>query len=139
MEEDSFEKLGGRSLLKAITKTFYDKVYAHPWLGKFFHDVSQEFIESQQVDFMQQTLGGPKMFCGRSPAHAHMHINITEKLFEVRESLLLESLEENDAPEELILRWQKIDKAFKRNILKNSLQDCEKRYNTDTILDFHPE
>ncbi|GAH66668.1 unnamed protein product, partial [marine sediment metagenome] len=105
MEKDSFEKLGGRPVIEAVTKTFYDKVYKHPWLGKFFQNLHQEHVEKQQVDFMQQALGGPKVYSGQPPVLAHMHINITEELFELRTSLLLESFKENNASPELILRW----------------------------------
>ena len=138
MEKASFEELGGRPILQAISKTFYDKVYNHHWLGNYFHTVPREHIEGQQVDFMQQALRGPKRYCGRPPLSAHMHINITEELFALRENLLLESMKENKASAELISRWQMIEAAFKKSIVKNTLQDCKKRYHNDAILDFSP-
>ena len=138
MEKASFEALGGRAILEAIAKTFYDKVYKHPWLGKYFQHVLQEHIENQQVDFMQQALGGPSVYRGRTPPSAHVHIHVTEHWFELRESLLLEALKEHRASEELILRWKKIELAFKSRIVKKDIQDCTKRYPTDDILDFAP-
>ena len=108
MRKLSFEELGGRSVLEAISKSFYDKVYKHPWLGKFFQDVPQDHQESQQVDFLQQSMGGAPKYCGRAPASAHMHINVSDALFELRDALLLEAFKENKASPELITRWNKI-------------------------------
>jgi hemoglobin len=136
LKKASFEALGGRPILEAISKTFYDKVYKHPWLKKYFQHVSQEHIESQQVDFMQQALGGPSIYRGRTPPSAHVHIHVTEDLFELRESLLLASLKEHRASDELILRWNRVEQAFKNKIVKKSIQECKKRYPTDDILDF---
>lgn len=133
---NEFEKLGGMEMLKKINKIFYDKIYAHPWIGLYFKDVPQETIESQQTDFMAQSLGGPAKYGGKFVLQAHVHINITEELFLLREQLLQEAFEEAGATEELRMKWNKIDNAFKKSILKNSVDDCKKRFNTDTILDF---
>ena len=81
-------------MLRKISKVFYDKVYAHPWIGKYFAEVKQEVIEAQQVDFMAQALGGPKMYCGKFVPQAHQHMVITEELFELREQLLDEAMKE---------------------------------------------
>ena len=68
---DKFEALGGRPILVKISKIFYDKVYDHAWLGKFFAKVDQQIIEDQQVDFLQGALGGDKVYCGKLPVKAH--------------------------------------------------------------------
>jgi hemoglobin len=135
-----YERIGGKPYLQKVAKRFYDKLYAHPWLKHYFKYTRQEVIESQQVDFMTGALGGPRVYSGRMPGDAHPHINVTPELFELREKILLEALQEENAPTELIDRWVKIEHAFKRQIIKNSLADCQKRWTTDEILDFeNPE
>ena len=136
MDIESFEQLGGRAIIARIASSFYDKVYAHPWLGKFFAEVPQDVIESQQVDFMQQSLGGPRTYLGKYPIPAHRHMFIPDKLYIIRQQLLVASLNECDASEELIDRWLRIDNAFRKGIVKESLDDCEKRYATDEIVVF---
>ena len=131
-----FEKLGGKAMLEKVAKIFYDKIYEHEWIGKYFMHIDQKIIESQQVDFMSSALGGPKDYCGRMPIPTHKNMMISEDLFELRHKLLLESLKQADASQELIDKWTKIDEAFKSGIVKNSISDCEKRYFTDVILDF---
>ncbi|MCP4445840.1 MAG: hypothetical protein GY811_10925, partial [Myxococcales bacterium] len=55
-----FDELGGISVLRRITKAFYDKIYEHPWLGKYFETIDRDHIASQQAEFMQGVLGGPQ-------------------------------------------------------------------------------
>ncbi len=136
VDKNLFEQIGGREGILKITKIFYDKVYAHPWLSQFFQDVPQEHIENQQTDFMMGPLGGPKAYMGRLPVPVHQHMFITEELFELRNTLLIESLQEAKTPPAVITAWMKIDNAFKNRLVKNSLSECKKRYFTDEILDF---
>lgn len=131
-----FDEIGGKPYLAKVVKTFYDKVYAHPWLKLYFKNTPQEHIENQQVDFMIGALGGPRVYGGRSPKDAHPHIMITEEIFELRNELLIEALKEEKASEELIERWLQIESVFKKAILKSSINQCKGRYTTDEILVF---
>jgi hemoglobin len=135
-ERSLFDELGGTETLKRVHKIFYDKIYAHPWIGQFFAHVSQEIIESQQSDFMAQAMGGPARYCGAFPVAAHKHMNISQELFELRHSLLVESLREAGLSDDHQAKWLRIDGAFKAGIVKKSFSDCEKRFTTDEILDF---
>jgi len=132
----SFEEMGGRKSLILINKIFYDKIYAHPWLKKFFEKIPQQNIENQQVDFMQKVLGGQNIYAGKTPPVAHMHIVITEEIFEVRKQLLIEALDEANANQHLIDKWLNLDQSFKRVLLKEGPSQCKRRYKTDEILHF---
>ena len=136
MSNRFFEQIGGRPALEKINRIFYDKVFAHPWLSQYFVDIGQDTIESQQTDFLQSTFGGPRVYCGRLPVPAHQHIYITEELFDLRSSLLEESLREYGLDEKLIVHWMKIDGAFRSVLVKKSASECRKRYNTDRIKDY---
>lgn len=131
-----YDQVGGRPFLEKVSRTFYDKIYSHPWLKLYFKQTPQEVIERQQVEFMMGALGGPRVYGGRMPGDAHIHLHITEELFELREKLLMEALQQEKAPIELVDRWIKIEQAFRRHIVKNSVTECRKRYVTDEILDF---
>lgn len=135
-KKSSIDELGGKKMFEKIASIFYDKVYEHPWIGKFFQEVDQKTIESQQVKFMMGNLGGLKMYTGRLPGPAHKNMFITEELFELRERLLKEAFTEANASDELQARWLKIDHAFKGCIVKKSLNECEKTFVTDEILSF---
>ena len=58
---------------------------------------------------------------------------ITDELFELRSRFLKESLIEAKINAEHMEKWIRIDGAFRSGIVKKSLTDCEKRYNTDSI------
>lgn len=131
-----FDRIGGRATLDRVHKIFYDKIYAHDWLGRYFQSVSQAHVESQQSDFMSHLMGGPKSYSGRMPIDAHMHIYITDELFAVRHDLLAAALVEAEVPTVERGEWLKIDMAFKKVLLKPSLEDCKRRYATDEILAF---
>lgn len=121
-------------MLERVHKLFYDKLYAHPWLKDFFTPIDQKLIENQQTDFMTSNMGGGKIYSGGLPKNVHRHMFVSEEMFEVRKSLLQESLAECGVPGDLAERWIRIDEAFKKSVVKNDISHCEKRYATDEIL-----
>lgn len=122
------------NLVRAINKNFYDRIYADPWLKKMFEIVPQEVIESQQSDFMVGALGGPVMYCGRSPKDAHPHLFVTEEIWQRREEHLKAAFEELNVDPDFAKKWIRIDEAFKKAIVKSSIDQCEKRFFTDEII-----
>ena len=137
MEDQTLLKaLGGRSVLERVHKLFYDRLYEHPWLKHFFLDVNQELIENQQTDFMVSNMGGGKIYSGRFPKPAHMHMYITEELFDLRNKILGESILDCGVSQELADRWLRIDRAFKRSLVKENVSQCEKRFFTDDLKVF---
>jgi hemoglobin len=131
-----FTDVGGKPVLEKVHKIFYDKVYAHPWLGKFFVNKDQKLIESQQTNFMTQNFGGPVVYSGKIVGPAHKHMFITEELFNLREKLLEESLIEAGVSPEHRATWHKIDGAFRSEIVKGTVEDCQKRFFTDELMIF---
>jgi hemoglobin len=135
-----FDELGGLYVIQKVHRRFYDKIYAHPWIGKFFQDIDQSVIESQQNDFMGQSFGGKVPYLGKLPINAHKHMLISQELFDLRTKLLTESLEEERVSLENIQKWLRIDSAFKNGIVKKSVADCQKRFFTDELQCFeNPE
>ena len=135
-KQAEFERLGGRKLLEDVGKVFYDKIYSDPWLKNYFHNVEQEHIERQQVNFMQAALGGDNIYAGKTPPHAHKHIYITDEVFKAREDLLMEAFKECNVSEEMIKKWLLIENAFYKRVIKHSIDECEQRYPAEGILDY---
>ncbi len=132
-----FDKIGGRDGLYKAVDAFYDKVYAHPWLSKFFAGITQEHISAQQTDFMQGVLGGAKVYCGKTPVHAHAHMHITTEVFDLRQELLRQALEELKVDTEVARKWLGLDEAFRGKLVK-SLECCKVRPGMNEILDIPP-
>jgi hemoglobin len=120
MGQTLFDAAGGLPTLKKVHKIFYDKVYAHPWIGQFFIGHSQEAIENRQTSFMAEKMGGPIEYLGKEIEMTHEAMYITEELFLLRQSLLEESLKEAGIDENLRERWLRIDAAFRNKIIKGS-------------------
>ncbi len=121
-----FEAVGGLPTLERVHKRFYDKVYAHPWLGQFFAGHSQEAIEFRQTQFMGQKFGGPIRYTGHALELAHRRMFIPRELLLVRQGLLREALEEEGLAPELIERWLKIDRAFWKQVENDSLESFQR-------------
>lgn len=116
-----YEQVGGIKTLQVVHKIFYDKVYAHAWLGQFFAGHSQEAIENRQTSFMAEKMGSKEPYLGKPIVQVHENMYITPKLVEVRHKLLSESLREAGVDEALATRWLRIDQAFMRQVTKPSV------------------
>jgi len=122
-EQSLFDQVGGLPVLEQVHKVFYDKVYAHPWLGRFFAGHDQVSLERRQTQFMAEKMGGDVEYYGKGPAMAHRHMYITRELYDLRHELLRQALEEVGVPELLRRRWLAIDYAFIRLVVKDSIAD----------------
>ncbi|OIO72051.1 MAG: group 1 truncated hemoglobin [Zetaproteobacteria bacterium CG_4_9_14_3_um_filter_49_83] len=115
-----FEQLGGLSTLERVHKRFYDAIYAHPWLGRFFESHTQQAIELRQSQFMAEKFGADIRYPGMALELAHRRMFIPEELLQLRQSILRNALQEERIPEALIRRWLKIDHAFWKQIRNDS-------------------
>ena len=134
MAEDLFDRLGGIPTLEKVHTIFYDKLFSHPWLKHFFKGVPRPHLESHQSEFMSGLFGGPKVYGGRSPHSAHIHMFITEEIFLIRHELLALSLTEADIPPDLKDRWLRHDMAMKRALVKKDVAECEGRYKSESSV-----
>jgi hypothetical protein len=83
---------------------------------------------------MVQNFGGPSDYVGKLVVPAHKHMFITDELFNIRQKVLEESLIEAGVSLENRTKWLRIDGAFRTGIVKNKVEDCQKRFFTDEIL-----
>jgi len=129
------EEIGGKACVERVHKIFYTKLMTHPWMKGFFVDKVREVLEAQQTDFMVDLFGAnPKTYFGKFPMPAHQHLYITEEIFQLRQDLLAESLRQSKVSEAHIERWLAFDATMKKAVVKESLDECEKRFNTDEII-----
>lgn len=134
MAETLFDQLGGMPGIEKVHTIFYDKLLSHPWLKEFFKGVPRGHLESQQTEFMAGIFGGPKIYGGRPPQTAHIHMYITEEVFFTRHILLEEALEEADVSADLRDRWLDYDMGMKPALVKSSIAECEGRYKNEPII-----
>ncbi len=129
-----FAEIGGTRCLERVHHILYDKLLSHAWLKQFFGDRERWHLESQQTDFMTGILGGPKVYGGRTPMSAHMHLYITEEIFALRHEMLAQSLIEAGVPQHLHDVWLNVDGNMKRALVKQSPEECRGRYNNEAVI-----
>lgn len=122
MKKTLYETVGGLAMLQKVHKIFYDKVYAHEWIGKFFEGHDQAAIENRQTSFMAEKMGGPDPYLGKELKMVHEAMYITDELFQLRKELLDAALMESGVDEVSRERWLKIDSAFRKQITKSTLE-----------------
>lgn len=134
MENTYYDQLGGRDCIDRVHSILYAKLFAHSWLKGFFEGKDRTILESQQTEFMMLAFDGPKIFGGRIPRDAHVHIFITDEIFDIRHELLRQSLNEAKVPENLQERWLSTDEGMRRAVVKESPDQCRGRYKTDPVI-----
>ena len=130
MTDSLYEAVGGLPTLQHVHKIFYDKIYAHPWLQKFFEEFEQQVIEDRQTSFMGEKFGGPA-YIGKPLKQVHENMYIRLELADIRHEILRESLCEAKVPEELAERWLRIDSAFMQQVIKTSVESFYRDYHTN--------
>jgi truncated hemoglobin YjbI len=134
LSQNFFEDIGGRPTLHRVHKILYKKLFAHSWLGGFFEHTIPEVVESQQNDFWAALMGGPKVYGGRSPRDAHVHMFIPAEVFDVRHELLGEALIEAGVASDLREKWLTLDANFKKALVNQSPDECQGRYRSEPII-----
>ncbi len=129
-----YARLGGHATLERVHKLFYDKLYEHPWLGRFFEGIEQQHIEDQQTAFMAAVMGGPKRYVGQYPQPAHRHMLVTPELFDLRSGILAEAIAEAGVPADVAAEWLALDRNFEKAIVKTGVEQCEQRYVFEPIV-----
>jgi len=120
-KQSLFEAVGGLPTLQQVHKIFYDKVYADPWIGRFFEGHEQEAIENRQTEFMAEKMGSGEKYPGKPLRQVHEHMYVSEELVALRTQLLRDSLREAGVDDELAERWMRIDAAFAKQVVKPSM------------------
>jgi len=125
MKQSLIDAIGGVAAMERVHTKFYDKVYAHAWLGPFFEGYSQKLIELRQTQFMARKMGAKQMYPVKDLDVVHHRMYITEELLLVREVLLRETIEEEGISSNLVARWLKIDRAFWSRVKKGTLDEFQ--------------
>jgi hemoglobin len=125
--------------LYAIARVFYDKVYAHPWIGRFFHGVDQARQEQKLVRFFHLSWHDPRdaPLQGKYLEQEHAHLHITPALFELRQALFAEAVRERGHDEALVQAFLAFNDMWRPYVVKASIDECSAAY-AGHIVDVPP-
>jgi hemoglobin len=127
MPENLLERIGGREVLERVHRRFYRDLFDDKWLGRFFWGKDLETLVTKQTDFMYACLGGPNHYRGETPAIAHMHMFVTDEIFDVRQAILRKAIEAEGLSSEVADAWLRADGVFRPGIAKHSVDECVMR------------
>jgi len=126
-------------VLHAIARAFYDKVYAHPWIGRFFQGVDQARQELKLVRFFHMSWQDP-MYAelqGQYLKEEHAHMLITGELFDVRQALMAEAMRELGHDEALVRAFLAFNEAWRPYVVKASRAECTDAFTGHALVE-HP-
>jgi len=126
-QDSLLERIGGVATLERVHRRFYRELFDDPWLERFFWGKDLETLVKKQTDFMCACLGGPNHYRGETPAIAHMHLFVTDEIFDLRQKMLRRAIEAEDLPAGLVEAWLQADAVFRPAIVKQSVDECVMR------------
>ena len=95
-----YERLGGEPGIRAVVDDFYDRLVADEKLGPFFDDADLEHLRETQTTFLCDAAGGPQTYDGPDVREAHIDVPFEPAHIWRAISLLNDSLEAFDVPED---------------------------------------
>lgn len=122
--------------LQAVARTFYDKVYAHPWIGQFFRHVDQARQEVKLVRFFLMSWSDPAFgtMQGQYLREEHSNMYITSELFDLRQTLFAQTLREHGYDDALVEAFLAFNERWRPYVCKSSIEECEPTYPGEEIV-----
>lgn len=126
--------------LHAIARAFYDKVYAHPWIGRFFEGVDQPNQELKLVRFFHLSWDDPLFgqLQGQYLKDEHAHMYITPALFDLRQELFAAAVREQGHDEALVQAFLAFNEIWRPYVVKASKRECTDAFTGHGIVDVPP-
>ncbi len=115
-----YEQIGAETIAQVIIE-FYQRAFADPLIGHFFHRVNRAHIVSQQIVFSSCMLGAKEQsYQGKSLREAHHRLPLNEVHFRRRQKLLQEVLGESTIAPSLATQWLSLEEKLKGLIINTS-------------------
>ncbi len=99
-EATLYDRLGEREGIRAVVDDFYDRLAADDDLGPFFETADMELLRKTQTDFLCEAAGGPETYDATPVREAHLDVPFTPEDIQRAVTLLYESLDAFDVPDE---------------------------------------
>jgi hemoglobin len=97
-----YDAIGGQAALEAAVQRFYDRVTADAELASFFEGMDLRKLNTHQIAFLGQAIGGPMRYNGSGMQRAHAHMRIEQRHFDAVGRHLVGTLQEFAVPDAVI-------------------------------------
>ncbi len=107
-------------ILRPILDAFYKKIFASDALAAFFDGVTIEHVIGKQHSYLKSIFTGERCYFGQRMRNAHHWMVISDELFDKREAIFEDTLNEFGLPLRIIEDWLSIHQIFRKQIVKSA-------------------
>ena len=100
--ETPFTRLGGEAGVDRAVAALYERVWADPELGPYFHRTDREAQRRRLTQLLSSALGGPDAYTGKGLREAHAGRGITHRHFSLLASHAADVLAEMGLEDEVV-------------------------------------
>ena len=119
-----FEQLGGEPTLRAIVDDFVDRCFDDMMIGFLFTRAERGRIKRLEYEHAAKHLGAPIEYSGRALDEAHGPHRIFGGQFDRRRQILIETLRDHHAPDEVVDAWISHQDSLRALITKDPDSNC---------------
>ncbi len=120
-----FEQLGGEPKLRAIVDDFVDRCFDDLMIGFLFARAERQRIKRFEYEHAAKNLGAAIEYRGRPLDEAHRPHRIFGGQFDRRRQILLETLRDHGAPDEVIEAWIAHQDSLRSLITRDPDSNCQ--------------
>jgi truncated hemoglobin YjbI len=120
-----FEQLGGEPKLRAIVDDFVDRCFDDVMIGFLFTRAERNRIKRFEYEHAANHLGAETEYGGRALDKAHRPHRIFGGQFDRRRKILIDTLHDHDAPDEVVDGWISHQDTLRALITKDPDSNCE--------------
>jgi ferredoxin/truncated hemoglobin YjbI len=113
-----WQELDEGKRVRQILDAFYAKVFADERLAPYFQHTTAHHVAGKQYAFLYESMTGEDVYFGDNPYNAHHGMVISDALFDHRQHLMLETLEEHGLSDDQIRRWTAFEEPYRPQIVK---------------------
>ncbi|MDP1893390.1 MAG: 2Fe-2S iron-sulfur cluster-binding protein [Hydrogenophaga sp.] len=111
-------ELGHGKRVREVLDAFYAKVFADERLAPYFHNTTPDHVAGKQYAFLYEAMTGDDVYFGDNPLNAHHWMVISDALFDHRQHLMIETLEQHGLSDDQIRRWTAFEEPYRPDIVK---------------------
>ncbi len=119
-----FEELGGEPKLRAIVDDFVDRCFDDTMIGFLFARAERERIKRFEYQHAAKNLGAALEYEGRALDEAHRPHKIFGGQFDRRRQILIETLRDHCAPQEVLEAWVSHQDSLRSLITRDPDSNC---------------
>ena len=120
-----FEQLGGEPKLRAIVDDFVDRCFEDVMIGFLFARAERKRIKRFEYEHAAQHLGATTEYGGRALDEAHRPHRIFGGQFDRRRKILIDTLRDHEAPDEVINAWISHQDSLRALITRDPDSNCQ--------------